>query len=121
LVVKGTVRKQIEQEQDGEYVYQSRKVPAKEAWVSHGRLTVKLRGRAQAPDSSRGRTISPRDRGDPTAHHGTLQRLLEAMLGTESPTVISVETQRCKFEAMVNRRCRSSSLLGLRHLDNVLG
>jgi len=39
-------------------------------------LTVKLRGRALAPDWSRGRTISPRARGDTTALHGHLQRLL---------------------------------------------
>ena len=35
-----------------------------------GRLTVKLRGRPQAPDWSRGCTLSSRTRGDTTAHHG---------------------------------------------------
>jgi hypothetical protein len=41
------------------------------------RLTVKLRGRAEAPDWSRGRTISSRARGaKQEAHHGPLQRLL---------------------------------------------
>jgi len=40
------------------------------------RLTVKLRGRAQAPDWSRGCTLSPRTRGDTTDSHGPLQRLL---------------------------------------------
>ena len=39
-------------------------------------LTVKLRGRTEAPDWSRGRTISSRARGDATEPHGTLQRLL---------------------------------------------
>jgi hypothetical protein len=43
---------------------------------SLGPLTVKLRGRTQAPDQSRGRTISSRARGDTTVHHGPLQRLL---------------------------------------------
>ena len=40
------------------------------------RLTVKLRGRTEAPDQSRGRTLSPGARGDTTACHGPLQRLL---------------------------------------------
>jgi hypothetical protein len=39
-------------------------------------LTVKLRGRAQAPNQSRGCTLSSRARGDTTEHHGPLQRLL---------------------------------------------
>jgi hypothetical protein len=39
-------------------------------------LTVKLRGRAMTPDWSRGRTIFPSARGDTTALHGPLQRLL---------------------------------------------
>jgi hypothetical protein len=54
---------------------------------------VKLRGRAKAqaahrsneaclvaavrPDGSRGRTLSPRARGDTTDSHGPLQRLLD--------------------------------------------
>src|ERR1700693_2897660 len=41
------------------------------------RLTVKLRGRAQAPDWSRGCTLFSRTRGDTTDSHGPLQRLLE--------------------------------------------
>ncbi len=41
-------------------------------------LTVKLRGRAQAPDSRRGRTLSPGARGaKQTTRHGPLERLLE--------------------------------------------
>src|SRR5579863_9992671 len=43
------------------------------------RLTVKLRGRALAPDWSRGCTLSSRTRGDTTVLHGPLQRLLAAM------------------------------------------
>jgi hypothetical protein len=43
-----------------------------------GSLTVKLKGRAEAPNQSRGRTISPRARGDTTEHHGPLPRLLDA-------------------------------------------
>jgi hypothetical protein len=39
-------------------------------------LTVKLRGRALAPNQSRGCTLSSRTRGDTTEHHGPLQRLL---------------------------------------------
>src|SRR5271170_3868557 len=41
------------------------------------RLTVKLRGRAQAPNQSRGCTLSSSTRGDITDSHGPLQRLLE--------------------------------------------
>jgi len=41
-------------------------------------LTVKLRGRTEAPDGSRGRTLPPSARGaKPTTHHGPLQRLLD--------------------------------------------
>src|SRR5262249_19183918 len=40
-------------------------------------LTVKLRGRAQVPDWSRGCTLSSRTRGDTTDSHGPLQRLLD--------------------------------------------
>jgi hypothetical protein len=45
---------------------------------SHGHLTVKLRGREPALDHSRGRTLASRARGETTASHGTLQRLLGA-------------------------------------------
>jgi hypothetical protein len=41
-------------------------------------LTVKLRGRAAAPDERRGRTLSTCARGaKPLTPHGPLQRLLE--------------------------------------------
>jgi len=41
------------------------------------RLTVKLRGRPEAPDQRRGRILSSRARGAiQTTHHGPLQRLL---------------------------------------------
>jgi len=39
-------------------------------------LTVKLRGRVTAPDQSRGCTLFSSTRGDTTALHGPLQRLL---------------------------------------------
>jgi hypothetical protein len=39
---------------------------------------VKLRGRTQPPDQSRGCTLSSRTRGDTIEHHGPLQRLLDA-------------------------------------------
>jgi hypothetical protein len=43
-------------------------------------LTVKLRGRTQAPDQSRGRKLSSSARGDTTDSHGPLQRLLGVVL-----------------------------------------
>jgi hypothetical protein len=49
-------------------------------------LTVKLRGRAQAPDWSRGRTVTTRARGETTVLHGPLQRLLGARWFTDHPT-----------------------------------
>jgi hypothetical protein len=55
-------------------------------WWFHGalcRLTVKLRGLAQAPDWSRGRTVSSSARGDTTALHGPLQRLLGVIVSRE--------------------------------------
>src|SRR5215469_9796573 len=42
-------------------------------------LTVKLRGRPEAPDWSRGCTLPSRTRGDTTDSHGPLQRLLDGM------------------------------------------
>src|SRR6266513_1565278 len=43
-----------------------------------GLLTVKLNGRAEAPDGRRGRTLSSSARGaEPPRHHGPFQRLLE--------------------------------------------
>ena len=48
---------------------------------------MKLRGRAEAPDQSRGCTLSSSTRGDTTEHHGPLQRLLEAMLPVRLATV----------------------------------
>ena len=40
-------------------------------------LTVKLRGRPEAPDWSRGCILFSRTRGDTTDVHGPLQRLLD--------------------------------------------
>src|SRR5207253_988777 len=46
----------------------------------HCALTVKLRGRPEAPDWSRGRTLSPGARGaKQTTHHGPLERVLEGL------------------------------------------
>src|SRR5204862_7993857 len=43
-------------------------------------LTVKLSGRTQASDRSRGRILFSRARGDATERHGPLQRWLEVTL-----------------------------------------
>jgi hypothetical protein len=51
-------------------------------WRISCRLTVKLRGRAQAPDRSRERMLSSSAHGDATALHGPLQRLLGAVVLT---------------------------------------
>ena len=50
------------------------------------RLTVKLRGRPEAPDWSRGCILSSRTRGDTTDSHGPLQRLLDGATGGLTPT-----------------------------------
>ena len=55
-------------------------------------LTVKLRGRTQAPDQSRGCTISASARGDITAPHGPLQRLLGGRTA-KAPPQLSRESQ----------------------------
>src|SRR5205807_8008027 len=63
-------------------------------------LTVKLRGRAPRPDKRRRRILSFSAGGaPPPTHHGPLQRLLEAMLGTErnSRSAISGEAYRSTF------------------------
>src|SRR5438552_9663210 len=47
-------------------------------------LTVKLNGRAEAPDGRRGHTLSSSARGaKQTTHHGPLQRLLAVMLAED--------------------------------------
>src|SRR5580658_6535348 len=59
--------------------------PPRERCGQRRRLTVKLRGRGLTSASRRGRTLSSGARGaEPQAHHGPLQRLLEAMLGTDA-------------------------------------
>jgi hypothetical protein len=52
---------------------------------------VKLRGRTQAPDQSRGRIVSSGARGDTTAHHGPLQRLLGAHSSDEVMVTAAVQ------------------------------
>jgi hypothetical protein len=55
------------------------------------RLTVKLRGRAEAPDGAEGaQSLSARG-AKPQAHHGPLQRLLEDL----TRALISAYFQRC--------------------------
>jgi hypothetical protein len=53
------------------------------------RLTVKLRGRAEAPDQSRGCTLFSRTRGGTTESHGPLQRLLG--VGTTGKVILACE------------------------------
>src|SRR6267143_723356 len=48
-------------------------------------LTVKLRGRTEAPDWSRGCTLSSRTRGDTTESHGPLQRWLDGGAKLQQP------------------------------------
>ena len=48
---------------------------------------MKLRGRETVAAQSRGRTISPRARGDITARDGTLQRLLGGRASFIEPSV----------------------------------
>ena len=59
--------------------------------TENSRLTVKLRGRAEAPDQSRGCTLSPSTRGDTPDFHGPLQRWLDARLchatSSEAPSI----------------------------------
>jgi len=57
-------------------------------------LRVKLRGRPEAPDWSRGCTLSSRTRGDTTDVHGPLQRSLDA------PLSINVRCDRLFCTAM---------------------
>ena len=53
-------------------------------------LTVKLRGRPEAPIKRRGHTLSPYARGDTTGVHGPLQRLLERNLLIRSQTSLTI-------------------------------
>src|SRR5262249_2059038 len=70
------------------------------------RLTVKLRGRPEAPDWSRGCTLSSRTRGDNTDLHGPLQRLLEV-----SPMVSRIAVQQATDHLLVrNLRARRVTL-----------
>jgi hypothetical protein len=63
--------------------------------VSHGRLTVKLRGRPTTPDKRRGRTLPSRARGaKQTTPHGPLQRLLDGGAKAEA-TRLTTTTNPC--------------------------
>jgi len=52
-------------------------------------LTVKLRGRIEAPEWSRGCTLSSRTGGDTTDSHGPLQRLLDRGLASWAPLLFT--------------------------------
>ena len=73
-------------------------------------LTVKLRGRAQAPDWSRGCRLSPRTRADTTDVHGPLQRLLDGALLTWR-----LVRRRCGWSARGIRPVRFSADAGHVH------
>src|SRR5437660_2848501 len=65
-------------------------------------LTVKLRGRTEAPDQRRGRILSCSARGaKPHAHHGPLQRLLAGSPLAFSPQArIACRMQHCRHDDM---------------------
>jgi hypothetical protein len=63
--------------------------------MTPGHLTVKLSGRARAPDWSRGRTLSSRARGDTADCHSPLQRWLEDAL---IEATVRARNLRCKRE-----------------------
>ena len=74
---------------------------------------MKLRGRPQAPDWSRGCTLSSRTRGDTTDVHGPLQRLLEAMT-RPLMTASQGRTTRAQAGAHPTRRQRETTSGGER-------
>src|SRR6059058_5699619 len=79
------------------------------AWPFRSRLTVKLDGRAEAPDSRRGRTLSSSARGaQPPAHHGPFQRWLE-----DAPT--SLLCARGIFSANQNWPTQRTPIAQRRH------
>jgi hypothetical protein len=58
-------------------------------WGPYRDLTVKLRGRTEAPHGAEGaQSLSARD-AKPQAHHGPLQRLLDVMTFRPLPTETS--------------------------------
>jgi hypothetical protein len=87
--------------------------------MTPGHLTVKLSGRAPAPDWSRGRILLSGARGDTTELHGPLQRLLEdchcrqtkppSSLGTASPRAGAQLQPRTKRSDERSRQCRMLS------------
>jgi len=80
------------------------------------RLTVKLRGRAEAPDQSRGCTLSSRTRGDTTDSHGPLQRLLDGAsvlwrLTQICPVVPAAMIIAANMESVQRSACGRSEVL----------
>ena len=68
-----------------------------------GSLTVKLRGRPEAPNWSRGCTLSSRTCGDATDSHGPLRRLLDGALVTTVATPMAtpvISTMISKMSVM---------------------
>src|SRR5712671_604449 len=88
-------------------------------WTISGGLTVKLSGRAEAPDGRRGRTLSSRARGaQPPTHHGPLQRLLGGASAPESPTDGDlVKPKRTRSAYAAPGRPKNSKQSPLFHLD----
>ena len=71
-----------------------------------GGLTVKLRGRPEAPLKRRGRTLSSRARGDTTAPHGPLQRLLDGATFPLCSEVTPVPKRETRRHQRNTKQCR---------------
>ena len=70
-------------------------------------LTGKLRGRTEAPDQSRGCTLSSSTRGDTTELHGPLQRLLELAALHRELKAIAVRVKNNALIIIVTSATRS--------------
>src|SRR5579863_1134876 len=82
-------------------------------------LRVKLSGRAEATDWSRGCTLSSRARGETTDFHGTLQRLLDGS-GTDSSFGYLGSADSFPSFSPVSTACMSiARLLAIRVEDRV--
>src|SRR6202008_2783207 len=71
-------------------------------------LTVKLSGRAEAPDWSRGRILSSCARGDTIELHGPLQRLLERLRWRQTKLTSSLGTAVPRDCAQLRRQAKGS-------------
>src|SRR5207244_1839777 len=78
--------------------------------AGQGLLTVKLNGRAEAPDWRRGRTISSCARGaQPPTHHGPFQRLLgDTFVSADVKNAIACGSAESKAVDRIpnERKCR---------------